>query len=200
MAEPPERSWNAYENTVKGATPNALMKNPDDLDEVFALGANRVLEDTVQLARVLVGAHQAAAAIVVQGDWSSVRKYFSLSEKYAAWSRYSAPASGYGIHGWLLRHNATVRLTQTELEHHPEWRQFGNQDGQHPPMRGWLATSIRGRDGINWGLLQLSDKLEGEFDEADEAHFERLGALVSSALEALWEVRNLRRAARSQEP
>ncbi len=189
----PETHQNIYRNVVTGATPNPVMPNPDAIDEEFTEAANRVLSNAVELIRVLIGAHQSAIAIVVQEDWSSIRKFFSLSQKYAAWADYNTPATGYGSHGWLLRHNKPVRMTQAELEAHPEWKAFGTEAGKHPPMNGWLAAPIVGRDGTNWGLLQLSDKYEGEFTEEDETHFIKFAQLVSATLEALWEVRNLRK-------
>ncbi len=185
---------NSYTNTVTGATPNPLMPVPDAVDEAFADGANRVLARAVELARVVVGAHQAAVAVMVDRDWSTVRKFFSLSEKYAAWRDYATPATGYGTHGWLLRQAGCVRLTQAELEAHPQWRNFGTEAGKHPPMRGWMAVPIADRAGTVWGLLQLSDRYEGEFTAEDERHFTAFAALVSEALEALWEVRNLQKA------
>jgi GAF domain-containing protein len=186
---------NVYANAVTGATPNPLMPTPDAVDEAFAEGANRVLARAVELARVVVGAHQAAAAVMVDRDWSTVRKFFSLSEKYAAWRDYATPATGYGTHGWLLRQAGCVRLTQAELEAHPHWKNFGTEAGKHPPMRGWMAVPITDRAGTVWGLLQLSDRYEGEFTAEDERHFTSFAALVSEALEALWDVRNLRKAA-----
>jgi GAF domain-containing protein len=184
---------NIYRNVVTGATPNPVMPNPDAIDAEFAASANEVLERAVELIRLLIGAHQSAIAIVVQQDWSSVRKYFSLSEKYAAWSEYRTPATGYGTHGWLLRDNRPVRLTQAELEAHPEWKNFGTEAGKHPPMRGWLAAPILDRAGNNWGLLQLSDKYEGEFSAEDERRFVQFAELVSLHLETLWELRDLRK-------
>jgi hypothetical protein len=62
---------NVYANAVTGATPNPLMPTPDAVDEAFAEGANRVLARAVELARVVVGAHQAAAAVMVDRDWST---------------------------------------------------------------------------------------------------------------------------------
>ena len=186
---------NVYANAVTGATPNPLMPAPDAVDEAFAEGANRVLARAVELARVVVGAHQAAAAVMVDRDWSTIRKFFSLSEKYAAWRDYATPATGYGTHGWLLRQAGCVRLTQAELEAHPQWRNFGTEAAKHPPMRGWMAVPIADRAGTVWGLLQLSDRYEGEFTAEDERHFTAFAALVSEALEALWDVRNLRKAA-----
>jgi GAF domain-containing protein len=184
---------NIYRNVVSGATPNPLIENPDAIDEAFAAAANDVLSTAVDVIRALIGAHQSAAAIIVQQDWTSVRKFFSLSEKYAAWADYAVPATGYGTHGWLLRHNRPVRFSQEELEAHPEWKNFGNQAGKHPPMRGWLAAPLVDSDGVNWGLIQLSDKYEGEFTDEDEQQLVAFTRIVSSALEARWEVRNLRK-------
>jgi GAF domain-containing protein len=184
---------NVYQNVVTGATTNPVMQNPDAIDEAFAEAANQVLSTAVELIRVLIGAHQGAIAIIVQNDWNSVRKFFSLSEKYAAWADYKTPAVGFGIHAWLLQHNQPVRMTQAELEAHPAWAGFGIEAGKHPPMRGWLAAPIVDRNGINWGLLQLSDKYEGEFTEEDEKNFVAFAQLISAALEAHWEVRNLKK-------
>ena len=192
---PVQTHTNTYTNAVTGATPNPLMPVPDAVDDAFAEGANRVLARAVELARVVVGAHQAAAAVLVDRDWSTIRKFFSLSEKYAAWRDYATPATGYGTHGWLLGQAGCVRLTQAELEAHPHWKNFGTEAGKHPPMRGWMAVPITDRAGTVWGLLQLSDRYEGEFTAEDERHFTAFAALVSEALEALWDVRNLRKAA-----
>jgi GAF domain-containing protein len=184
---------NVYQNAVTGATPNALIENPDAIDEEFATRANEVLHHAAELARSLIGAHQSAIAIIVQGDWKSIRKYFSLSEKYIQWADYKTPAVGFGIHNWLLTHNKPVRMTQAELEAHPEWKNFGLEAEKHPPMRGWMAAPLVDSSGTNWGLFQLSDKVEGEFTEDDEHRFIKLTELVSTTLEALWQVRNLRK-------
>jgi GAF domain-containing protein len=192
--ENPETYQNVYlKNSVTGATPNPVIQNPDAIDEEFIEAANRILSNTVELMRVLIGAHQSAIAIIVQEDWSSVRKFFSLSEKYTAWANYDTHATGHGIHGWLLRHNKPIRMTQAELEAHPEWKGFGNEKDKHPPMRGWMAAPIIGRDGTNWGLMQLSDKYEGEFTQEDEKYFISFANIVSEGLEALWKVRNFQK-------
>jgi len=111
---------NVYHNVVTGATVNPVMQDLDQFDQAFAAAANRVLSQAVELARTLIGAHQAAIAIIVQNDWSSVRKFFSLSEKYVEWAEYQTPAVGFGIHGWLIRENKPIRLTQSELSHRTE--------------------------------------------------------------------------------
>jgi hypothetical protein len=45
----------------------------DAIDEAFAAAVNQSLSIAVETLRVLVGAHQQAAAIIVQGDWASIR-------------------------------------------------------------------------------------------------------------------------------
>lgn len=184
---------NIYNNVVTGATPNPVMPDPDAIDEEFATAANDVLSRAVELVRELIGAHQSAIAIIVQNDWNSIRKYFSLSEKYKAWADYRTPATGYGIHGWLINHNKPIRLTQAELVQHPEWKSFGLEKGRHPAMNGWLAAPLVDSDGVNWGLVQLSDRYEGDFTAQDEENCIAFTAMVSSTLEALWEVRNLKK-------
>jgi hypothetical protein len=40
----PDPHANVYSNAVTGATPNPVMHDPDDIDETFAIGINRILE------------------------------------------------------------------------------------------------------------------------------------------------------------
>ena len=52
-----------------------------------------------------------------------------------------------------------------------------------PPMRGWLAVPLTGRDGSNVGLLQLSDKHEGDFTRQDEYVVTELAELALIAID-----------------
>ena len=141
---------------------------------------------TAELAPRLIGAHQAAAALIIGGNWQGMRKYFSLSPKYAAWYHYRTPAMGFGTHARVVAHNSALRLTQEELEQHPAWKHFGVEAGKHPPMRGWLAVPLVGEDGRNYGLLQLSDKYDdADFTEEDEAQLAQLAWLTATILGAL---------------
>ena len=90
---------------------------------------------------------------------------------------------GSGIRALVCETNRPLRMTQAELEAHPRWRGFGHYAGKHPPMRGWLAVPLTARDGKNIGLLQLSDKYEGEFTQQDEYVALELAQLASSAIE-----------------
>jgi hypothetical protein len=48
-----------------------------------------------------------------------------------------------------------------------------------------LVAPLIGSDGQNYGFIQASDRLEGDFTEHDEANLVRLASLTSAALDAL---------------
>jgi GAF domain-containing protein len=178
-----ERFLNTYHNASTAPGPDV----PADLAS-FMLAADPVLAEAAELARILARAHQGAATQLIGEGWAHARKYFSLSEKYAEWADYRAPAKGFGIHAYAHEVSRPIRLTDEELRAHEEWRNFGGEIGRHPPMRGWLAVPLIGSDGVNYGFIQASDRLEGEFTEQDEANLVRLAALTSMALDALAQV------------
>jgi GAF domain-containing protein len=175
-----ERFLNTYHNA---STPPSSDVPPELA--AFMLAVDPVLVQAAELARVVTRAHQGAAAQLIGEGWAHARKYFSLSEKYAAWADYHTPAQGFGIHAYAHMVDRPLRLTDEELRAHPEWRNFGTEADSHPPMRGWLAVPLIGSDGLNYGFIQASDRLDGEFTEQDEANLVRLAALTATALDAL---------------
>ena len=134
-------------------------------------------------AREIVGAHQAAVTMAVGGDWSHAVTAVSLSDKYARYRGFDGQPDGSGIYAEVYRTKRPMRLTQAELEAHPLWRGFGRHAGEHPPLRGWLAAPLIGRDGRSLGLLQVSDRYEGKFTAEDEAVMVQLAQLASVAIE-----------------
>src|SRR5262245_25742998 len=145
-----------------------------------------LLRRTCTLARALTGAEQAALKLWVGEDPEQARKYFSLSEKYSAFREFRVDPKGLGLHGMAIPPGEVVRLTEDEVLHHPLYRNFGDVADRHPPMRGWLATSVCGREGRVYGLLQLSDKSESAaFDDADATKIHELACLIGETLDAL---------------
>lgn len=175
-----ERFLNSYHNA---STPPG-SDVPEELS-AFMVAADAILAHAAELARIVARAHQGAATQLIGEDWAHARKYFSLSEKYAEWTDYRAPAYGYGIHAYAHKVRQPLRLTDAELRAHPEWRNFGEEAGRHPPIRGWLAVPLIGADGENYGFIQASDRIDGDLTEQDEANLVRLAALTSVALDAL---------------
>ena len=147
----------------------------DDLDEI--------LRQITEEARDLVEAHQSVTSRTVNQNWEQAINAVSLSEKYAEFRDYDTRPDGSGIYSVVCERNQSMRMTQAELEAHPAWEAFGDDADEHPPMVGWLAVPIIGPDGQNMGLIQLSDKYEGEFTEADEAILVQLANVAAAAIE-----------------
>ena len=154
----------------------------------LALGLNtprsvaQIVCEVNERSREIIGAHQSVTSMTIGQNWAQAISAVSLSDKYAAWRDYDEPPGGSGIYAVVCARNEPMRLTQVELEAHPAWRGFGDAAASHPPMRGWLAAPLVSGDGQNLGLIQLSDRYEGEFDETDEAILVQLAQLAATAL------------------
>ena len=120
-----------------------------------SLSLDDILTSVTEQARLIVGAHQAVTSMTVDMNWAQAINAVSLSESYAVWATYDAAPDGNGISTMVCETNRAVRLTHTELTSHPRWRGFGIHQGEHPPMRGWMAAPLVARDGTNLGLIQF---------------------------------------------
>ncbi|AUB34512.1 DNA-binding response regulator, OmpR family, containings REC and winged-helix [Nostoc flagelliforme CCNUN1] len=165
-----------YANQLQGLTTAALAINS-------ALSVQEVLQVITEQAASIISTHQSVASMTIDQNWAQAINAIHLSDKYAQWRDYDQKSDGSGIYACVCNLNQSMRMTQAELESHPRWRGFGNEAKNHPPMRGWLAAPLIGRDGHNIGLIQLSDKYEGDFTEADEAILVQLAQMASIAVE-----------------
>ncbi|MBD1867538.1 response regulator [Cyanobacteria bacterium FACHB-471] len=147
------------------------------------LSIDQTLKLITEQAREIIEAHQAVTSMTVDGNWTQAISAMSLSDKYAQWRDYEEPPNGSGIYSWVCRMNRPMRMTQAELESHPNWRGFGTESDRPPPLRGWLAVPLISRQGNNIGLIQLSDKYEGEFTEEDEALLVQLAQVAAVAID-----------------
>lgn len=151
------------------------------------MNAVREIESIAQIlteeARDIIGSHQAVTSLTVSEDWAQAINSVSLSDKYAAYRAYDAKPDGSGIYALVCRTNMPMRMTQEQLHAHPAWRGFGAHASGHPPMRGWLAVPLVGHGGRNLGLIQLSDKHVGEFDQEDEDVLLQLAAVAAAGIE-----------------
>jgi serine phosphatase RsbU (regulator of sigma subunit) len=53
----------------------------------------------------------------------------------------------------------------------------------HPMLEGWLAAPLVTRGGIGLGLIQVSDKIDGDFSEQDELVLVQLAQLAAVAID-----------------
>ncbi len=141
------------------------------------------LQAITDAARSIVGAHQSVCSLSQGDDRPRAISALSLSDKYAAWRAGAQPADRPGIHAWIGEINRPARMTQGEIEAHPGWPGPDAGAGERPPLRGWLAAPLIGNDGRHLGLIELSDKIGGEFDEVDESIVVQLAQFAASAIE-----------------
>ncbi len=147
------------------------------------LSLDEVLQEITDQARAVIGANLAVTSLTQGENWAQAITARSLSPEYEGWRDYDAPVDGSGIYHLVCETNRPMRLTQTELEAHPDYRAFGSHRGEHPPLNGWLAVPLADRNGRNIGLIQLSDKVEGEFSEGDEQITLQLAQIAAIAIE-----------------
>ena len=146
-------------------------------------GLEATMQEVVDQARGVIGAHQAVLSLTEGSDWSQVVTALSMSDKYAHWPRPAREPDGSGIYAIVCETNQPLRLTQHAMLAHPRWRNFGASAADHPPLRGLLAVPLVDGRGGNIGLLMLSDRKEGEFSERDEYVAIELAQLASIALD-----------------
>ncbi|NPV07460.1 MAG: PAS domain S-box protein [Anaerolineae bacterium] len=84
-----------------------------------------------------------------------------------------------GVYRRLLTEVPSLRLTDQELRSHPDW--WGLPEG-HPPLRGLLGARTVDASGRPNGVILVSDSLNGEFTEEDEAALSQLAAVASLGL------------------
>jgi PAS domain S-box-containing protein len=157
----------------------------------------QTLEERLQAitdeALELIGAHMAATSLTTTGSAQFISAV-SLSDRYSQWRGYDEEPDGSGIYALVLEQNRVFRMTQAELEAHPRWRGFGEYAGEHPPLNGWLAAPLKGEDGRPIGVIQVSDKYEGEFTTDDERTLMQLAQVGSAAVVLARTVEESRRA------
>lgn len=156
-------------------------------DAAQAIAWQQTLEGSMQeiaeQARGVIGAHQAVVSLSGNSSHSEMIHALSLSRKYAAYLDLNVQMDGIDIYAMVCENNRSVRMTQAEMQAHSRSCGFGDYADKHPAMRGWLAVPLIGRNGKNIGLLQLSDKYEGDFTKQDEYVTLELGHLASAVVE-----------------
>ena len=151
------------------------------------LAGAQTMEQVLQLAadraRQLTQANLAVTHSWGQGNHGHITWRVSLTPQYAHWADFRVPPDGTGIYKLVTQKLHPVRLTRTELQHHPQFHGFGKYSEKHPPLNGLLAVPLTTRDGAVTGALMASDKVDGEFDIQDEVLLMQLAQTASVSLE-----------------
>jgi PAS domain S-box-containing protein len=155
-------------------------------DATQAITSHRTLEatmqETVDQVRAVIGAHQAVVSLTGRKEQTLPVNAVSFSDHFDNCRDFVRHSYASGISHAVCESNSPMRLTQAELEARPGWMALVAEDGP-PAMRGWLAVPLTGRHGENIGLLQLTDKYEGEFTVQDQYVAVEIAQLASIAIE-----------------
>ena len=145
-----------------------------------SLSVDEIANVLTERARTIIGAHQAMTSLKPAGEGAQAVHAVSLSSKYAHLRESVVPQFDSGLAAVVCRGKRALRLGEAEAPQHPAW----NDSAQGAlPRRGYLAVPLLGQGGRNLGLVQLSDKLGGDFTADDEAVLVQLAAMASLSME-----------------
>ena len=151
------------------------INSTQSLDEML-----RVLNES---AREITGAHGSETVITAVSDVALPDRSRSLSPKYEACELDLRTIDVTALYDVALEGRKPVRMTKREIaESFLSWG-LANVSLSHPLMEGWLAVPLLDRSGGVLGLIQVADKIEGDFDEQDELVLVQLAQLASVAIE-----------------
>jgi len=147
------------------------------------LNLDSMVQELAEQARGVIGAHQAAVSLTFDGESAMVVDALSLSSSYESRRDQVLLPHGSGIFASGSHRTRPARLSQAEVQLHPGWCQVGSPADRMQLLRGWLAVPLTGRDGRHVGVLQLSDKYEGDFTRQDEYVAIEMAQLACIAVE-----------------
>ncbi|MGH8902216.1 MAG: SpoIIE family protein phosphatase [Egibacteraceae bacterium] len=123
------------------------------------LSLDEILRVINSSAREVIGARQADTVI------------FSAEDEMPA------------IHRLVLERHKPVRMTKKEIQASLVSRGLFDVEPGNPMLEGWLAVPLIARTGETLGLIQVADKVEGDFNESDEVVLLQLAQLATVAIE-----------------
>src|SRR5579871_515168 len=139
----------------------ALAEASVQINSVFALDS--LLQTITDQARNIIGARQALTTLLPEGARSQSITCTSVEEGEAA---LPFPPERSEMFTLACSLNKPVRITASTQGSHA-WRTM--MKSGDAARDGWLAAPLLTRDGRNLGLIQLSQKINGEFSEDDES-------------------------------
>ncbi|HEY2170337.1 MAG TPA: PAS domain-containing protein, partial [Candidatus Angelobacter sp.] len=152
----------------------ALAEASVQINSVVALDS--LLQVITDQARNIIGARQALTTLLPKGEWNRSITCVSVAEGQTA-LEFAKESSEMFVLACKL--NKPVRLNAGERAN--TWGPV--RRATDATRYGWLAAPLLTRDGRNLGLIQLSQKLSGEFSHYDEAILVQLTHMASVAID-----------------
>ena len=135
-------------------------------DAALAINSTQTLDDMLRIidgaAAEVTGARSADTVLTEEGSSVSTRPLHEL-----VWRAGTSP----------------LRMSAKQVE--AAFASYGALDvaAGHPALEGWLAAPLVGRTGRRLGIIQVADKLDGDFTESDEVMLLQLAQLAAVAIE-----------------
>ncbi|MBN8230042.1 PAS domain-containing protein [Corallococcus macrosporus] len=142
-----------------------------------------ILELVILKARKLIGANQASVQVVDGRDAQPLSALSAQEHDPLAPGAAQVAVDERGLFARVCQENRPLRLTREELRKLAAYTDAPPAPPPALPLKGFLAVPLVGHDGRNLGLLQVSDKVEGDFDAEDETVAVQLAQMASVALE-----------------
>jgi len=151
------------------------------------LALNEMLQVVTRRARELIGAHQAQTTAFLgdEEDELGARAAVAVavSAEYEGWAASREGVKSSPLSQAVLQRHRPMRVPRAQAPNRPEGRALAVTEPRHPALQGWLAAPLTGRNGRHLGLLEVADKTEDDFTEADESILVQLAQLASVAIE-----------------
>jgi signal transduction histidine kinase len=128
---------------------------------VAELDPEIVFRQVLEVASEITGARYAALGVLDE-DRHELERFITYGVDDETRRAIGNLPRGRGVLGLLIEQPRALHLS--DVGHHP--RSYGFPPG-HPPMVNFLGVPVMIR-GHAWGNLYLTEKSEGDFDEADE--------------------------------
>ncbi|MEO6017445.1 MAG: PAS domain S-box protein [Polaromonas sp.] len=141
------------------------------------------MQEVVEQARGVIGVHRAVLTIPGESDTAQSIRAISLSEKHGAQNHALGTTLAPGFDAGVGEISRPIFLSQAELLAHPRWRHLAHHGDVATRFRGWLAVPLVRSDGHHMGLLQMTDRYEGEFTQQDAYVAVELAQMASIAIE-----------------
>ncbi len=147
------------------------------------LSLHELLKYLATSMRNLLDANAAAAMVVDPLLAPEETVATSYAEHYGAQRGPAALLSTPELHAQVLATNTPRRITAATMNAEPHLSGLTQHDDLRHPLRGWMGAPLISRDGNNLGLLEISDKAEGDFTESDLQVLNQLAGLASVSIE-----------------
>jgi PAS domain S-box-containing protein len=142
-----------------------------------SLALDSLLQVITDQARNIIGARYAYTTLLARGAFNQSITCASLAEGQPA---FQFPQESSEIFALACNLNTPLRLNPGS-KGTSTWRSV--MKTPEPARFGWLAAPLHTRDGRNLGLIQLTQKISGEFSEDDEAILLQLTHMASVAID-----------------